>query len=116
MLDDVKLKFVFENGQIREELRQYLGDKSRVSAGILQFDGQEHPYEVTGDAKHHKHTIIWKHIDDHTIEGRINHDEGKEYSTDRFVISPDGRKLTLTLLGQRPDGTPTETVMTFVRQ
>ena len=116
VLDDVKLKFVFENGQLREELRQYLGDKnaqkagyskggSRVSAGILQFDGQEHPYEVTGDAKHRKHTIVWKHIDDHTVEGRINHDDGKEYSTDRFVISPDGRKLTLTLLGQRSDGT-----------
>ena len=116
VLDDVKLKFVFENGQLREELRQYLGDKSRVSAGILQFDGQEHPFEVTGDAKHRKHTIVWKHIDDDTVEGRINHDDGKEYSTDRFVISPDGRKLTLTLLGQRTDGTPTETVMTFVRQ
>ena len=112
-----KLKFVFENGQLREELESHLQSKSngrgRKSVGILQFDGQEHPFEVTGETKHSKHTILWKRIDDHTIEGRINHDDGKEYSTDRFVISPDGRKLTLTM---RSDGTQSEGMITFVRQ
>ena len=115
-----KLKFVFENGQLREELESHLQSKSksgtRKSVGILQFDGQEHPFEVTGETKHSKHTVLWKRIDDHTVEGRINHDDGKEYSTERFVISPDGRKLTLTLLGQRPDGTQSESIITFVRQ
>ena len=124
-----KLKFVFENGQLREELESHLQSKSksgtRKTVGILQFDGQEHSLEVTGETKHSKHTVLWKRIDDHTVEGRINHDDGKEYSTDRFVISPDGRKLTLTmrayaasgdLLGPRSDGTPSETVLMFVRQ
>jgi hypothetical protein len=124
-----KLKFVSENGQLREELESHLQSKSksgtRKSVGILQFDGQEHPFEVTGETKHSKHTVLWKRIDDHTVEGRINHDDGKEYSTDRFVISPDGRKLTLAmrtytasgdLLGPRSDGTPSETVLMFVRQ
>jgi hypothetical protein len=60
--------------------------------------------------------ILWKRIDDHTVEGRINHDDGKEYSTERFVISPEGRKLTLTLLGQRSDGTQSEGMITFIRQ
>ena len=115
-----KLKFVFENGQLREELESHLQSKSksgtRKTVGILQFDGQEHSLEVTGETKHSKHTVLWKRIDDHTVEGRINHDDGKEYSTDRFVISPDGRKLTLTLLGQRSDGTESKTIITFVRQ
>ena len=112
-----KLKFVLENGQLREELESHLQSKSdgrgRKSGGILQFDGQEHPFEVTGETKHSKHTVVWKRIDDHTVENRINHDDGKQYSTERFVISPDGRKLTLTM---RTDGTPSESVIVFVRQ
>jgi hypothetical protein len=115
-----KLKFVLENGQLREELlsaRQGESNgKGRASRSILQFDGKEHPLEQTGERKHSKHTIVWKRIDDHTIEGRINHDDGKEYSTDRFVISPDGRKLTLTMRGQRSDGTPSESVIAFAKQ
>ena len=109
-----KLKFVFENGQLREELDQSVGDgRSRKSVGILQFDGHEHPFEVTGETKHSKHTVVWKRIDDHTVEGRINHDDGKEYSTDRFAISPDGKKLTLTM---RTDGSSSEGVIVFVRE
>jgi len=115
-----KLKFVLENGQLREELASALQSKSngrgRVAGGMLQFDGQEQTFEATGETKHSKHTILWKLIDDHTVEGRINHDDGKEYSTQRLVISPDGRKLTLTLLGQRSDGTESKTIITFVRQ
>ena len=112
-----KLKFVLENGQLREELESHLQTKSksgtRKSVGILQFDGQEHPFEVTGETKHSKHTVIWKRIDDHTVEGRINHDDGKEYSTDRFAISPDGKELTLTM---RTDGSPSAGVVVFVRE
>ena len=89
----------------------YLGDKTRVAVSILQFDGEEHPFEVTGERLHSKHTILWKRI-----EGRINHDDGKEYSTQRLVISPDGKKLTLTLPAHRSDGTLSENVETFVRQ
>jgi hypothetical protein len=41
-----KLKFVLENGQLREELASALQSKSngrgRVAGGILQFDDQEH--------------------------------------------------------------------------
>jgi len=112
-----ELRFVVENGQLRMEEKLILQPgRSRVADSILQFDGQEHPFELAGETKHRKHTIFWKRIDDHTVEGRINHDDGKEYSTRRLVISPEGRKLTLTLIGQRSDGTPSEGVITFVRQ
>jgi hypothetical protein len=107
VLEDVQLKFVFENGQLRWEFREhrYVGrGAGRGGVSVLQFDGQEHPFELTGETNHRKHTVVWKRIDDHTVEGRINHDDGKEYSTERLVISPDGRKLTRTLLGQRSDG------------
>ena len=116
VLDDIKMKFGFENGQLRWDVSEYRGDRSRVYFSILQFDGKEHPFELTGETTHRKHTILWKRIDDHTVESQINHDNGKEYSTERLVISPDGRKLTLTRHGHRSDGTPSETIETFVRQ
>jgi hypothetical protein len=81
-----------------------------------RFDGQEHPAEVSGDRKHSKHTVVQKRIDDHTIESRTNHDDGKEFTTERLVVSPDGSELTITQRGQRDDGTPSETISKFVRQ
>jgi len=63
---------------------------------------------------HRKHTILSKRIDDHTIERRMNHDDGTLITTDRLVISPDGRELTMTRFQQPSDGTPTALI--FVRQ
>jgi hypothetical protein len=112
-----ELKFLVENGQLRRELKLILRDgNSRTSVVIYQFDGQEHPIEVSGETKHRKHTVLSKRIDDHTIESRTNHDDGREYSTERYVISADGSELTITQRGQRSDGTPSETVNVFVRQ
>ena len=112
-----ELRFVVENGQLRMDGKMILRDgNSRTVVVIYQFDGQEHPIEVTGETKHSKHTILQKRIDDHTIESRTNHDDGKEYSTERLVVSPDGSELTLTQRGQRSDGTPSETIITFVRR
>jgi hypothetical protein len=112
-----ELRFVVENGRLRMDGKIILRDgNSRTVAVIYQFDGQEHPTEVAGERKHSKHTTLQKRIDDHTIESRTNHDDGKEYSTERYVISADGSELTITQLGQRSDGTPSETVNVFVRQ
>jgi dihydroxyacetone kinase len=71
----------------------------------------------TGDTKHRKHTIAWKRIDDHTTEQQINHDDGKEHSTGRYVVSPDGKGLTITIVVQQPDGTLHQTGFAqFARQ
>ena len=114
---DIKNRFVVENGTLREEFEIILPDGTFPSLMSIypfhQFDGQEHPYKGTADTKHRKHTILSKRIDDHTIERRINHDDGTLITTDRLVISPDGSELTLT---QRSDGAPSATVITFVRQ
>ena len=112
------MRFVVENGQLRRELKVILRDgNSRTSVVTYQFDGKVHPFELTGETNHLKHTSVQKRIDDHTIESRVNHDDGKEYSTERLVVSPDGRELTLTTFGQRSDGTPCEKDVTiFIRQ
>ena len=114
---DIKLRFAVETGKLREESEVIAQNgKSLVAVNIHRYDGEEHPFELVGETRHSKHTIRWKRIDDHTIEIRVNHDDGKEYTTERQVISPDGKELTLTHSGQRPDGTPYESVYTFVRQ
>jgi hypothetical protein len=115
---DIKNRFVVENGILREELEIIPQDGTLPSFLVIypfhQFDGQEHPYEGSADMTHRKHTILSKRIDDHTIERRMNHDDGTLITTDRLVISPDGRELTMTRFQQPSDGTPT--VLIFVRQ
>jgi hypothetical protein len=117
---DIKNRFVVENGTLREEFEIILPDGTFPPSTSVypfhQFDGKEHPYSGTADMKHRKHTILSKRIDDHTIERRINHDDGTLITTDRLVISPDGRKLTQTRVQHPSDGTPSETVLIFVRQ
>ena len=118
---DIKDKFVVENGTLREEFEIILPDGTfppyMTVYPFHQFDGQEHPYkEGAADMKHRKHTILSKRIDDHTIERRINHDDGTLITTDRLVISPDGSELTITRVQRPSDGTPSETVLIFVRQ
>ena len=115
---DIKNRFVVENGTLREEFEIILPDGTFPPSTSVypfhQFDGQEHPYEGSADMTHRKHTILSKRIDDHTIERRMNHDDGTLITTDRLVISPDGRELTMTRFQQPSDGTPT--VLIFVRQ
>ena len=117
---DIKDRFVVENGTLREEFEIIPPDGTFPSFVAVypfhQFDGQEHPYRGTADTKHRKHSILSKRIDDHTVERRINHDDGKLITTDRLVISPDGRELTITRFQHPSDGTPSETVLIFVRQ
>ncbi len=71
-----------------------------------QYDHQEHPLTISGETKHKTHAVLWLRVDDHTIERRVNHDNGLEYTTERLFVSSDGQSLTETHLGKRPDGTP----------
>jgi len=114
---DIKLRFLIDKDQLREEEEITLSNgTTRTVVFIPQYDHQEHPLTMSGETKHKTHAVLWTRVDDRTIERRIDHDNGLEYTTERLSVSPDGQTLTETHLGKRPDGTPYEAVITFVRQ
>ena len=114
---DIKLRFLIDKDQVREEEEITLWNgNTRTSFFILQYDHQEHPFTISGETKHKTHAVLLTRVDERTIEQRINHDNGLEYTTERLSVSPDGQTLTRTNSGKRPDGTPYEAVITFVRQ
>jgi hypothetical protein len=113
-----EIHIAMENGQLRMGVTFTFKDgRLGTQDNIVQFDGKERPMNSTGDTKHRKHAVAWKRIDDHTIEQQINHDDGKEHSKERYVVSPNGKGLTLTIVVQQPDGTWHQTgFATFARQ
>ena len=111
------LRFLIDKDQVRIEREITLWNgHTRSSVIIPQYDHQEHPFTISGETKHKTHAVLSTRVDDRTIEQRINHDNGLEYTTERLSISLDGQTLTETDSGKRPDGTPYEFVLTFVRQ
>jgi hypothetical protein len=114
---DIKLRFLIDKDQLREEVEITLSNGAkRTWVFIPQYDHQEHPLTISGETKHKTHAVLSTRVDDRTIELRINHDNGLEYTTDRLSVSPDGQTLTQTHSGKRPDGTPYEEVIAYVRQ
>jgi hypothetical protein len=114
---DIKLKFVIDEGLLREEEETTTSDGRRfVGSYVHQYDGREHPFNLSGETRHRTHTVLWTRIDANTVERRINHDNGKEYTTERLAVSPDGNTLTETHWGKHVDGTAYEVVESFVRQ
>ena len=114
---DIKLRFLIDKDQLREEVEITLSNGTkRTAVFIPQYDHKEHPFTMSGETKHKTHAVLWTRVDDRTIERRINHDNGLEYTTDRWSVSPDGQTLTKTNLAKHPDGTPYENVMSFVRR
>ncbi len=111
---DIKLQFLIDKGELREkeEITRSNGT-ALITIFIPQYDHQEHPLTISGETKHKTHSVLWTGVDDHTIERRINHDNGLEYTTERLSVSSDGQTLTERHLGKHPDGTPYETVITF---
>src|SRR5215469_18223426 len=114
---DVKLRFLIDKDQVREEEEITTWNGATLTKSFIpQYDHQEHPFTISGETKHKTHAVLSTRVDDRTIEQRINHDNGLEYTTERLFVSPDGQTLTKTILGKRPDGTPYETVISFVRR
>jgi hypothetical protein len=72
------------------------------SSGPVQYefkvDGKEGPGPFG-------YTIIWKKINDSTWE-TVNKLKGKVIYTDRIELSKDGRNLTVTSTGKKPNGEP----------
>jgi len=115
---DIKLRFLIDKDQLRGEVEISLSNgNKRTWVLIPQYDRQEHPLIMSGETIHKTHAVLWTRVDDRTIECSINHDNGLEYTTDRFSVSPDGQTLTQTHSVKRPDGTAYEQFfVTFVRQ
>jgi len=115
---DIKLRFLIDKDQLRGEIEITLSNGTkRTLVWIPQYDRQEHPLIMSGETIHKTHTVLWTRVDDRTIECRINHDNGLEYTTDRLSVSPDSQTLTQTHSVKRPDGTAYEQFfVTFVRQ
>ena len=115
---DVKIRFLIDKDQVREEEEVTTWKGATLTKEfILQYDHQEHPLIMSGETKHKTHAVLWTRVDDRTIECRINHDNGLEYTTDRWSVSPDGQTLTQKHSVERPDGTSYEQYFVkFVRQ
>jgi hypothetical protein len=114
---DIRLRFVMDNGRLREEEETIRSNGSTFTATFIhEYDGKEHPIAMTGETKHRTHTVRLTRIDERTVERRINHDSGQQYTTERLALSPDLKTLTEMHVGTGSDGRPYETVETFVRQ
>jgi len=113
---DIKVRFLIDKDELREEEELTRSNGStRTAVFIPKYDGVEHPFTMSGETKHKSHAALWTRTDDRTIERRINHDNGLEYTTERLSVSPDGETLTETHFGKRADGTSYEIVIVLQR-
>ena len=80
-----------------------------------RFYGKEYPRIETGAGAVNGQTVTIKRIDAHTIE-RIAYLAGKKLTTERWVISPDGKTRTTTQTGPGPDGKQVNNVIVFEKQ
>jgi hypothetical protein len=75
------------------------------------YDGKDHPVKGNPAAD----TISVKKIDDRTGESTFKKD-GKVSSTNRRVLSADGKTLTITSSGTTADGKPRKDVQVFEKK
>jgi hypothetical protein len=80
---------------------------SKAANGLMRYsDGSAADYDFAVDGKPYKslnRTIIWSHPAADTWDSQISVN-GKDVATARRVLSADGKTLTFTLKGTRPDG------------
>ena len=90
------------------------GEKFTI-AYSAKYDGKEYPRTETGAGAVSGQTVTVKRMDAHTIE-RIAYLAGKKLTTERWVISPDGKTRTVTQTGTNPQGVQVNIVMVYERQ
>ena len=90
------------------------GEKLTIgySAG---YDGKEYPRTETGAGAVSGQTVTLKRIDAHTAE-RIAYLAGKKLTTERWVITPDGKTRTVTQTGTNAAGQAVNVVMVYENQ
>ena len=80
-----------------------------------RYDGKEYPRTETGAGAVSGQTVTLKRIDAHTAE-RIAYLAGKKLTTERWVISQDGKTRTVTQTGTNAQGQPVNIVMVYEKQ
>jgi hypothetical protein len=88
-------------------------DGVRMSWGFsysAKFDGKDYPLQNSRDD-----TVMLRQIDAHTVEA-IYKRAGKIADRDRWVVFPDGKRLTLTADGTLRSGTHIHTEEVFEKQ
>ena len=80
-----------------------------------KYDGKEYPRIETGAGAVSGQTVTLQRMDARTIE-RIAYLAGKKLTTERWVISPDGKTRTVTQTGTNPQGVQVNIVMVYERQ
>jgi hypothetical protein len=79
----------------------------------IKSDGKDYP--TTGAVPNAADTISSKQIDANTIEANFTRG-GKHAETTRFVVSKDGKVLTITAKGTLPDGTAFDNLLVWDKQ
>ena len=80
-----------------------------------RFDGKEYPRIETGAGAVPGQTVTIRRMDSHTIE-RIAYLAGKKLTTERWVISPDGKTRTTFQAGPGPQGQQVNNVIIWEKQ
>jgi opacity protein-like surface antigen len=85
------------------------------SERIGKFDGVEIPVQNVLPATTNKNTSAFRRLDDHSFEvvSRVN---GKITTTNKVVISADGKTMTQTSSGTNAAGQPTSSMQVYERQ
>jgi hypothetical protein len=90
------------------------GEKSHIEYSV-QYDGKEYPRIETGAGAVSGQTVTLKRMDAYTAE-RVAYLGGKKLTTERWVISKDGKTRTVTQTGTNPQGQTVDIVMSYERQ
>ena len=90
------------------------GEKSAIEYSA-KYDGKEYPRTETGAGAVSGQTVTLKRIDTHNAE-RIAYLAGKKLTTERWVISPDGKTRTVTQRGTNAQGQTVNIVMVYEKQ
>jgi hypothetical protein len=82
-----------------------------------KFDGKDYPWRSTIDGKPNltQDAVSLRRIDDYTYE-IVNKLKGQVLTTQRTVISRDGKSRTNTVTGKMADGTSVNHTVVFERQ
>jgi len=90
------------------------GEKSTIEYSA-QYDGKQYPRTETGPGAVSGQTVSLHRIDANTAE-RIAYLNGKKLTTERWVISKDGKTRTITQTGVNAQGQKVNIVGVFDKQ
>ena len=81
------------------------------------FDGKDYPIKSTIDGKPNPNqdAVRWKRVDERTFE-LLTLLKGQVLTTQRLVVSPDGKTRTSTITGKNAQGQTVNNVLVFERQ